>query len=128
LLLVTTPTHPLARKRRGAPKDLARQPFVLFEQGAATRRVIDRFIAAGGTEPTIVMDTENVEIIKAMVKIGLGMRMRPYEGAARVWAWGRMRPSGERCGEASSSALVSKGTSSSVRRGGSTREPTGPRA
>src|SRR5215212_1397118 len=29
LLLVTTPTHPLARKRRVGPKDLARQPFVL---------------------------------------------------------------------------------------------------
>jgi DNA-binding transcriptional LysR family regulator len=83
LLLVATPTHPLARKRRVAAKDLARQPFVLFEQGSATRRVIDRFFAAEHLEPTIVMDTENVEIIKAMVKTGLGIGIVPYQAVAR---------------------------------------------
>jgi len=83
LLLVATPTHALARKRRVAPKDLAGQPFVLFEQGSATRRVIDRFFAAEHLEPTIVMDTENVEIIKAMVKTGLGIGIVPYQAVAR---------------------------------------------
>ena len=83
LLLVATPTHALARKRRVAPKDLAGQPFVLFEQGSATRRVIDRFFAAEHLEPTIVMDTENVEIIKAMVKTGLGIGIVPYLAVAR---------------------------------------------
>jgi DNA-binding transcriptional LysR family regulator len=83
LLLVTTPSHPLARRRRVAPKDLARLPFVLFEQGSATRKVIDRFFAAEGLEPTIVMDTENVEIIKAMVKTGLGIGIVPYQAVAR---------------------------------------------
>jgi DNA-binding transcriptional LysR family regulator len=73
----------MARKRRVAPKDLARQPFVLFEQGSATRRVIDRFFAAEHLEPTIVMDTENVEIIKAMVKTGLGIGIVPYQAVAR---------------------------------------------
>jgi DNA-binding transcriptional LysR family regulator len=83
LLLVTPPGHALARKRRVAPKDLARQPFVLFEQGSATRRVIDRFFAAESIEPTIVMDTENVEIIKAMVKTGIGVGIVPYLAVAR---------------------------------------------
>jgi DNA-binding transcriptional LysR family regulator len=83
LLLVTTPAHPLARKRRVFPRDLARQPFILFEQGSATRRVIDRFFAAENLEPTIVMDTENVEIIKAMVKTGLGIGIVPYQAVAR---------------------------------------------
>jgi DNA-binding transcriptional LysR family regulator len=83
LLLVTIPTHALARKRRVAPKDLAGQPFVLFEQGSATRKVIDRFFAGEHIEPTIVMDTENVEIIKAMVKTGLGIGIVPYQAVAR---------------------------------------------
>src|SRR5437867_10797961 len=43
LLLVTPPTHPLAKKRRVVPQDLAGEPFVLFEAGSATRRVIDSF-------------------------------------------------------------------------------------
>jgi DNA-binding transcriptional LysR family regulator len=83
LLLVTTPTHPLARRRRVASRDLAGQPFVLFEVGSGTRKVIDKFFAAENIEPTIVMDTENVEIIKAMVKTGLGIGIVPYQAVAR---------------------------------------------
>src|SRR5207253_10915492 len=40
LVLVTMPTHPLARRRKVAPRDLAGLPFILFEMGSATRRVI----------------------------------------------------------------------------------------
>jgi DNA-binding transcriptional LysR family regulator len=83
LLFVATPTHPLARRRRVATRDLAGQPFVLFEPGSATRRVIDRFFAAERVEPKIVMETENVEIIKAMVKTGLGIGIVPYQAVGR---------------------------------------------
>src|SRR4029077_12206190 len=83
LLLVTMPTHPLARRRKVAPRDLAGLPFVLFEMGSATRRVIDHFFASEKIEPTIVMETENVEIIKGMVKTGLGIGIVPYQAVAR---------------------------------------------
>jgi DNA-binding transcriptional LysR family regulator len=83
LLLVTTPTHPLARRRKVAPRDLAGLPFILFEMGSATRKVIDNFFASQSLEPTVVMDTENVEIIKAMVKTGLGIGIVPYQAVAR---------------------------------------------
>lgn len=83
LMLITTPSHPLARRRRIAPSDLASQPFVLFEMGSATRHVIDRFFASESIEPTVVMDTENVEIIKAMVKTGMGIGIVPYQAVAR---------------------------------------------
>lgn len=83
LLLVTPPTHPLARKRRIVPQDLSGEPFVLFEAGSATRKVIDAFFLTEKVEPTIVMDTENVEIIKAMVKTGIGIGIVPYQAIAR---------------------------------------------
>jgi DNA-binding transcriptional LysR family regulator len=83
LLVVTTPTHPLARRRKVAARDLNGQPFVLFEVGSATRKVIDQFFATEKIEPTIVMDTENVEIIKAMVKTGMGIGIVPYQSVAR---------------------------------------------
>ena len=83
LLLVTTPAHQLARRKNVTPRDLAGQPFVLFEMGSATRKVIDHFFASEKIEPTIVMDTENVEIIKAMVKTGLGIGIVPYQAVAR---------------------------------------------
>ncbi len=83
LLVITTPAHALAGRRRITPHDLEGQPFVLFEPGSATRHVIDRFFAAENIEPNIVMDTENVEIIKAMVKTGLGIGIVPYQAVAR---------------------------------------------
>ena len=83
LLLVTAPTHQLARRRKVQAKELAGLPFILFEAGSATRKVIDNFFASQSIEPTIVMDTENVEIIKAMVKPGLGVGIVPYQAVAR---------------------------------------------
>jgi DNA-binding transcriptional LysR family regulator len=83
LLLIASPTHQLAKRRKVLARDLARLPFVLFEVGSATRKVIDNFFATQNIEPTIVMDTENVEIIKAMVKTGLGIGIVPYQAVAR---------------------------------------------
>jgi DNA-binding transcriptional LysR family regulator len=83
LLLVTTPGHALAKRKKVVPKDLAGLPFILFELGSGTRRVIDHFFASENIEPTVLMDTENVEIIKAMVKTGQGVGIVPYQAIAR---------------------------------------------
>ena len=56
---------------------------MLFEPGSATRRVIDSFFVTEKIEPTVVMETENVEIIKAMVATGLGISIVPYQAVAR---------------------------------------------
>lgn len=83
LLVLTMPHHPLARKKKILPADLSGEPFVLFEPGSATRQVIDAFFLREQVEPTVVMDTENVEIIKAMVRAGLGIGIVPYQAIAR---------------------------------------------
>jgi DNA-binding transcriptional LysR family regulator len=83
LLLVTMPGHPLAKRKKITAQDLAVEPFVLFEAGSGTRRVIDRFFLSENIEPNVVMETENVEIIKAMVKTGLGIGIVPYIAVAR---------------------------------------------
>jgi DNA-binding transcriptional LysR family regulator len=83
LLLVMPPGHPLSKKTRVSPRDLIRQPFVLFEPGSNTRRAIDGFLAQSKVNPRIVLETENVEIIKALVKIGMGLTVIPYQAVAR---------------------------------------------
>lgn len=83
LLVVATPRHALSRRRRITAEDVARHPFVAFEPGSSTRHIVDRFFAARSVEPTIVMETENVEIIKAVVKAGVGIAIVPYEAIAR---------------------------------------------
>lgn len=79
LLLVMEPKHPLARQRKIYPSELEGQSFVLFERGSNTRRLLDDFFLKEGLEPQIVMETENVEIIKAMVRTALGVAIIPYQ-------------------------------------------------
>ena len=81
--MVTAAKHPLSRKRKVLPQDLVGQPFVLFESGSNTRRAVDEFFMTARIEPQIVMETENVEIIKAMVRNGLGITIIPYQAVAR---------------------------------------------
>ena len=84
LLLVTMPTHPLARSGEIVPADLAGAAVHPVRAGlgdAPGDRL--RSSSAEKIEPTIVMDTENVEIIKAMVKTGLGIGIVPYQAIAR---------------------------------------------
>jgi DNA-binding transcriptional LysR family regulator len=83
LLLVTSPSHPLAREKRITPQHLVGQPFVLFEHRSNTRRVLDEFFLREHIAPRIVTETENVEIIKAMVRVGLGISIIPYQAVAR---------------------------------------------
>jgi DNA-binding transcriptional LysR family regulator len=82
LLLITYPSHPLAKKKSIVPADLDKQDFVLFETGSITRRLVDSFFAREGVAPEIIMETENVEIIKAMVRNGLGISIIPSQAAA----------------------------------------------
>jgi DNA-binding transcriptional LysR family regulator len=69
-------------KRRVSPADLNRQPFIHFESGSITRRLVDEFFTRERIEAEIVMETENVEIIKAMVRGGLGIGIVPWQAVA----------------------------------------------
>jgi DNA-binding transcriptional LysR family regulator len=82
LLLITYPTHPLAKKKTITPMDLDKQSFILFETGSITRRLVEEFFSRERIAPEIIMETENVEIIKAMVRSGLGISIIPWQAAA----------------------------------------------
>ncbi len=82
LLLVTYPSHPLAAQKQIVPADLEKQPFVLFETGSITRRIVEGFFGRERISPPVIMETENVEIIKAMVRSGLGISIIPWQAAA----------------------------------------------
>ena len=53
-------------------------------------RAVDEFFLSAKIEPQIVMETENVEIIKAMVRNGIGITVIPYQAVARDVAAGQM--------------------------------------
>src|SRR4029077_12458849 len=78
----TYPAHPLAKKKTITPADLNRQHFIVFETGSITRKLVEEFFMRERIKPEIVMETENVEIIKAMVRHGLGISIIPWQAAA----------------------------------------------
>lgn len=90
LLLVMSPQHPLARKRHVLPRDLAGQPFVLFEAGSNSRRTIEDFFTRQQIAPKVVTETENVEIIKALVRVRVGISIIPYQAMAREVGAGQL--------------------------------------
>jgi DNA-binding transcriptional LysR family regulator len=82
LLLVTYPSHPFAKKKTITSADLTREHFIVFESGSITRKLVEEFFTRERIKPEIVMETENVEIIKAMVRHGLGISIIPWQAAA----------------------------------------------
>lgn len=96
MVVVTSRNHPLTRTRAIESKGLRRYPFVLFESGSNTRKVLDEFFLEEQIPVNVVMETENVEIIKAMVASGLGVTLLPYSAIAGElrtgrFAWARVR-------------------------------------
>jgi DNA-binding transcriptional LysR family regulator len=92
LLLVTPAGHRLGSSKHPIPPEaLVRQPFVLFELGSNTRRVIDEFFIRADIKPRVVAETENVEIIKSMVASGLGISIVPFQSIAREIRGGSLR-------------------------------------
>src|SRR5688572_5000923 len=89
MVVVTAPGHPLSRARAVDPKALARFPWILFETGSNSRKVIDQFFLEQSVPADVAMETENVEIIKAMVASGLGIGLIPYSAVAKDLRAGR---------------------------------------
>jgi DNA-binding transcriptional LysR family regulator len=57
--------------------DLKSQRFVLFHKGSRMEEPIDRYFAAHGFEPRVLMRFDNAEAIKAMIHSGFGISMLP---------------------------------------------------
>lgn len=95
MVVVMAGRHPLARDRHVDPRALARHPLILFERGSNTRKVVDEFFLDQQIPVNVVMETENIEIIKSMVASGLGVTVVPYAAIAHDrsgrFAWSRLR-------------------------------------
>jgi DNA-binding transcriptional LysR family regulator len=90
MVVVTAPGHPLTRERTVDAKSLGRFPLILYEAGSNTRKVLDQFFLEEGVSAEVAMETENVEIIKAMVAINLGVTIVPFTPVAKDVRAGRL--------------------------------------
>lgn len=83
MVVVTAKNHALAKQKTVDVDTLASYPQILYEEGSNTRRVQDRLFAQTERTLSVAMETEKVEITKAMVGAGLGITLIPYAAIAR---------------------------------------------
>jgi len=77
MMVVTHPSHPLARRRRVSPADLDGARFVAFDHDLPIRRAIDRALKQYGVKVDVAMEFDNVETIKQAIGIAAGISILP---------------------------------------------------
>lgn len=78
MVVVTSAKHPaLAKKKSLNVAELEKHPLILFPQAAYTRRALDSFFREAHITPQILMEADNVELIKPLVRINLGITIIP---------------------------------------------------
>lgn len=73
LVVIAIPTHPLAILKNIQPRQLAKETFLLREQGSGTRGVVERFFASHKLPLPTHMAMDTNEAIKQSVQAGMGI-------------------------------------------------------
>ena len=77
LVLICPPDHELSKGGSASIKKLEGQPFIAFDQGIPSGRVIDRILRKAGVTVKTVHRFDNVETIKRAVEISSGVAIVP---------------------------------------------------
>jgi DNA-binding transcriptional LysR family regulator len=90
MVIVIHKDHPFARRRKIEPVELASLRFILYERNTAMQQVVDRYFESLGVAPSIIMEVENNEAIKSLVRAGLGCSILPLCAVADDAAAGHL--------------------------------------
>ena len=77
LVLICSPSHPLASQRRVSLSVLQGEKFIAFEPDLPTRREIDRKLRSEGVKVKLVLEFDNIETVKRAVEIENGVSIVP---------------------------------------------------
>ncbi|RZJ43155.1 MAG: LysR family transcriptional regulator [Brevundimonas sp.] len=93
LMVVVTPDHPWAGRRRLDPADLVSSPWVLRERGSGTRSTLEEAVRAAGVDPAtlpIAMTLPANEAVLAAAEAGAGATALSESVAQASVAAGRL--------------------------------------
>ncbi len=83
MVVVVSAEHPtLARKNLMNAEEIAEYPLIIFSKATYTRRVLDEFFEKLRITPRILMDSENVAMIKPLIRINMGISILPLRSVA----------------------------------------------
>lgn len=73
LVFITSPLHPWALAGRVTRDEIPRQHYILYGKGSYTFQMIERYFRQGQIVLHSLLDLGNMEAIKELVKLGLGI-------------------------------------------------------
>lgn len=73
LAVIAAPEHPLARRRKIAPKALEAEAFIVREPGSGTRAAMEQFFRDQRIAPALAMEMSSNETIKQAVIANMGL-------------------------------------------------------
>ena len=83
MVVVVSRKHPtLSKRRRINAEELPKHPLIIFSRETYTRGVLEEFFQEAGIIPRILMETENVAMIKPLIKINMGISIIPLRAVA----------------------------------------------
>ena len=88
LVMVCSPRHRLAGKKRIDAAEISGEKFVAFEENIPTRRHVDKFLKRRRVKVDVVMEFDNIETVKRAVEIDAGISILPQDGVEREAAHG----------------------------------------
>jgi DNA-binding transcriptional LysR family regulator len=83
LVAVFPPGHRLSLRRSVKPAELAGEKYVAFAEGIPTRRHMDRMLKRNKVPVEIVMEFDNIELLKRAIMVGSGVSILPREAVDR---------------------------------------------
>ena len=83
LVVVCAPTHRLARRKTIDAAELNGEKFVAFDKNIPTRRNIDRLLKGERVKVNIVMEFDNIELLKRAIYVESGLSILPLDNVAR---------------------------------------------
>ncbi len=90
LVVIASPDHELAQRRRIAPSSLQHAPFIVRERGSGTRRVAEEALRAHGISLRIALTLSSTEAIKQAVAAGNGLAIVSKAAIGDQLALGRI--------------------------------------
>jgi DNA-binding transcriptional LysR family regulator len=77
MTVAAAPWHPLASRAVLKPEDLDSVPYVGFDEELTIRQQLDRYFNRCGVELNIVMQFDNIQMVKEAVALGSGISVLP---------------------------------------------------
>lgn len=91
LVLVANPAHRFAERGEIAVEEMSEEQLILFDRTSSYHDLTSAFFREAGVVPRGVMELDNIDATKKMVRQGLGVALLPHTAVAEELEAGNLR-------------------------------------